>query len=222
MNYQKKSLTQDLKPCGLNNKSGHINTAGQKGGGEGIPLGGWRGGGEDIPPGGWRGGGEDIPPGGWRGGGEDIPPGGWRGGGEEIPAGGWRGGGENIPPGGWRVITNQSAAHRRYAGGEAIPAGSFLAIEDVYRTRDGSGYFKFRFYQIGDYYEIDILAMPSYGNRDTGPHVTHRLTSGRGGYKICFGDPTIVTTLTAARQWAAMWSEHTMNYIRFGTPFPNS
>jgi hypothetical protein len=144
------------------------------------------------------------------GGGEEIPAGGWRGGGEEIPKGGWRGGGEEIPKGGWR------------GGGEEIPEGVFLAVEDVYRTTDGAGYFKFRFYQIGDYYEIDILAMPSYGIRDAGPHITHRLTSARGGYKICFGDPKIVTTLSGAKQWAGMWSEHTMNYIKSGRSFPNS
>src|SRR5687768_10921020 len=84
------------------------------------------------------------------GGGEDIPAGGWRGGGEDIPAGGWRGGGEDIPAGGWRSVI------------------------DVYRSQDGTGFFKFRFYPIGDYYEIDILAMPSYGNRESGVHTTHR------------------------------------------------
>ena len=162
-------------------------------------------GGEDIPPGGWRGG-EDIPAGGWRGG-EDIPAGGWRGG-EDIPAGGWRGG-EDIPAGGWR-------------GGEDIPAGGWRAETDVYRTKDGNGYFKFRFYKIGDYFEIDILAMPSYNNRDSGCHSTHRLSSSRGGYKICFGDPRMVSTLSLAKQWAAMWSEHTMNYIRNGVQFPNN
>jgi hypothetical protein len=189
--------TQDVK-LGSYTGWGNLPVSNRRGGGEDIPAGGWRGGGEDIPAGGWRGGGEDIPAGGWRGGGEDIPAGGWRGGGEDIPAGGWRGGGEDIPAGGWR------------------------AIIDVYRSVDGLSYFKFSFYPIGDYYEIDILAMPSYGNRDSGLHNTHRLTSGRGGYKICFGDPTFVKTVVAARKWAAYWSEHTLNYIRSGTPFPNS
>lgn len=156
------------------------------------------------------------------GGGEEIPKGGWRGGGEEIPKGGWRGGGEEIPKGGWRAPTTVTTQSIETEGGELIPVGGFRAVEDVYRTQDGIGYFKFRFYQVGDYYEIDILAMPSYGIRDSGPHITHRLTSGRGGYKICFGDPTVVTTLSAAKQWAAMWSEHTMNYIRHGRSFPNT
>jgi hypothetical protein len=130
-------------------------------------------------------------------------------GGEEIPAGGWRGG-EELPKGGWR------------SGGEEIPSGGWRAVEDVYRTRDGSGYFKFRFYQIGDYYEIDILAMPSYGSRSNDLHATHRLPSGRGGYKICFGDPRVVTDIKTAKKWASTWSEHTYTYIKSGNPFPNN
>ena len=164
-----------------------------------------------------NGGGEDIPAGGWRGGGEDIPAGGWRGGGEDIPAGGWRGGGEDIPAGGWRAMAFQP--YPSTLG--FIPAGGFRATTDVYRSVDGISYFKFSFYPIGDYYEIDILAMPSYGIRDSGLHNTHRLNSGRGGYKICFGDPTVIKTIQMARKWAAAWSEHTVRYIRNGTPFPN-
>lgn len=160
-----------------------------------------------------------LPSGGWRGGGENIPAGGWRGGGEDIPAGGWRGG-QELPRGGWR--TPSPLPQSNLLRVDELPSGGFNAIEDVYRTKDGLGYFKFRFYQIGDYYEIDILAMPSYGGRDGNPHITHRLISSRGGYKICFGEPRIVTSLSLAKQWASMWAEHTMNYIRFGKPFPNT
>ncbi len=145
-----------------------------------------------------HGGGEEIPPGGWRGGGEEIPPGGWRGGGEEIPAGGWRGGGEEIPPGGWR------------------------AVIDTYRSQDGTCFFQFRFFPVGRYYDIDILSMPEYNGRPDDLHTTHRLRSDRGCYKICFGDPTIITDLNSARQWASQWGELTVKYIKHGTAFPNS
>lgn len=106
-------------------------------------------------------------------------------------------GGEEIPPGGWRT-------------------------EDTYRTKDGEAYFKFRFIPLGNYYEIDIIASPSYGNRVSDLHNTHRLPSERGGLKVCFADPFVVTDLTTAKKWAAMWAEHTWKYIKSGTPFPNS
>lgn len=160
----------------------------------------------------YSGGGEEIPAGGWRGGGEEIPAGGWRnGGGEEIPAGGWRGGGEEIPAGGWRT-----------GGGEEIPAGGWRAVVDTYRTKDGQDYYKFRFYPIGGYFEIDIIAMPAYGSRSADLHTTHRLPSERGDYKICFGNPHIINDLDTARKWAASWAELTSKYIKSGTPFPNS
>ncbi len=155
-----------------------------------------KGGGEEIPAGGWRGG-EEVPKGGWRGG-EEIPAGGWRGGGEEIPAGGWRGG-EEIPKGGWRAY----------------------AQTDVYRTNDGSAYFRFGFARVGNRVEIDILDMPSYGGRASDQHSTHRLKSERGGYKVCFGDPSVSDSISSAKNWAKQWAEHTWKYITTGTPFPN-
>lgn len=158
------------------------------------------------------GGGEEIPAGGWRGGGEEIPAGGWRtGGGEEIPAGGWRGGGEEIPAGGWRC-----------GGGEEIPAGGWRSVVDTYRSKDGMYYFEFRFFPVGAYFDIDILDMPSYGLRSSDLHKTHRLPSERGGYKICFGDPKIITDLNTAKRWAASWSELTVQYIKDGSAFPNT
>ncbi len=141
-------------------------------------------------------GGEELPVGGWRGG-EEIPAGGWRGG-EEIPAGGWRGG-EEIPPGGWRAP----------------------AVRDVYRTEDGTNFFEFVFVPVNSHYEIDILRQPNYGNRDSGQHPTHRLHSSRGGYRICFGDDSVVSSLDQAKHWAAVWAECTMNYILHGDAIPN-
>jgi len=64
--------------------------------------------------------------------------------------------------------------------------------------------------------------MPSYAGRASDLHSTHRVPSGRGGYKICLGNPGILQDLNSAKRWAAIWSEHTYRYIRYGTPFPNS
>lgn len=170
-------------------------------------------GGEDLPVGGWRGG-EEIPTGGWRGG-EEIPTGGWRGG-EEIPVGGWRGG-EEIPEGGWRASSTSSFLNSLLGLGmnEKPP------IHDVYRTKDGRYFFEFVFYWTGNYYDIDIFKMPSYGTRSEDAHKTHRLNSERGGYKICFGDPYMIDSLSEGRKWAGTWAECTMNYIKYGENFPN-
>jgi hypothetical protein len=129
---------------------------------------------------------------------EEIPYGSFRGG-EEIPPGGWRNG-EEIPPGGWR---------------------SYI-YKDDYRTRDGRAYYKFGFAQVGSNIEIDILDMPGYGGRDDALHPTHRLKSERGGYKICFGNPSISNDINSAKKWAAIWAEHTWKYITTGKPIPNS
>ena len=195
--------------------------------GDEIPKGGWRTGGEEIPAGGWRMPGEEIPKGGWRTGGEEIPKGGWRTGGGEIPAGGWRMMANEFK-GGWKTPSTHSdcinacAVVQSNINHDEIPNGSWYSNIDVYRTRYGNGYFKFRFNNIGSHYEIDILAMPSYNQRPVDLHLTHRLPSTRGGYKICFGDPTILTSLSTAKKWAAMWSELTMKYIKYGIPFPNN
>ena len=119
---------------------------------------------------------------------------------EEIPKGGWRGPNDEIPKGGWRS----------------------RSTTDTYRTKDGRGFFDFEFVDVGSRIEIDILSSPSYESRPSGLHETHRLPSGRGGYKICFGDESIVKTLSGARKWAAIWAEMTWRYIRTGIPIPNN
>lgn len=108
---------------------------------------------------------------------------------------------------------------------EQIPSlGGFRATEDVYRTGDGQAIFKFRFVKVGSKYEIDIVNMPSYTRygRSGDLHLTHRLPSDRGGHKICFGDPSIVKDLNAARQWAKNWSEETWKYLQRGEAFSNN
>lgn len=104
-------------------------------------------------------------------------------------------------------------------GGGTSPATSFT---DTYRTECGNYFFTFRFQQVGDHYEIDIVEMPSYGAQDTDPHRIHRISSSRGGYRICFGDESVVSSPAEARKWAKAWAELTMNYIRSGIHFPNT
>lgn len=133
-------------------------------------------------------------------------------GGEPLPTGGWRGG-EEIPEGGWRLLVH-----------EAIPPGAWKVSplrDQNYRTRDGLGHFTFAFYPTGEAVEIDILDMPSYRNRSEDLHDTHRIPSERGGFRICFGNPSIVCDEQTARKWARQWAELTWRYIRTGLPFPN-
>ena len=142
-----------------------------------------------------------------RPGGEKIPPGGWRG--AETP----QPGGEKIPPGGWR----ESSAPQ--PGGEKIPPGGWRATQDEYRTRDGRAFFVFRFVAVGSFFEVDIVSMPSYGGRNEGAHETHRLSSNRGGKRICFGEPSAINTLQIAYEFAESWAENTWKYIKTGERF---
>ena len=103
-----------------------------------------------------------------------------------------------------------------------LPRGGFRSHkQDTYRTRDGRALFEFQFVPKGDHIEIDILQQPDYGRRKSDLHNTHRLPSDRGGHRICMGNPQAASDLTRARQWAAMWAEHTWKYINTGIPFPN-
>jgi hypothetical protein len=97
---------------------------------------------------------------------------------------------------------------------------------DTYRTRDGRAYFDFRFVGRGgflapEFWEVDILRMPSYGSRDDNLHATHRLPSSRSdcSYKVCIGNEQGVTSLTEAKRWAKAWAEETWSYIRTGERF---
>lgn len=116
---------------------------------------------------------------------------------------------QDIKPG-----TINSFKDIRLAIFDSIPKGGFRSTIDVYRTKIGNGFFKFRFHRIEDYYEIDVLAMPSYNSRLSDCHITHLTPSVRGGYKI---DASFINTISIAKKIAAEWSELTMNYILSGS-----
>lgn len=104
-------------------------------------------------------------------------------------------------------------------GGEKIPPGGWRAAQDEYRTRDGRAFFVFRFVAVGSFFEVDIVSMPSYGGRNEGAHETHRLSSDRGGKRICFGQPSAINTLQIAYEFAESWAENTWKYIKTGERF---
>jgi len=81
----------------------------------------------------------------------------------------------------------------------------------TYRSRDGHGFFRFRFTSLGAGIRIHILEFP---NPDTGScHVLH---DSQGPY-ICWSG--MIASIQAARAVAATWAEATLVYQRSGREF---
>ena len=157
---------------------------------------------EEIKPGTLHGG-EEIKPGTLHGG-EEIKPGTLHGG-EEIKPGTLHGG-EEIKPG---TLHNSE---------EQLKDGTLRVIFSpaTYRTKDGNAYYKFSYVNIGGKYEVDIIDQPSYQDRDSSAHITHRLPSSRGGRKICVTAGCEPTTIEAAKNLSMQWAELTNEYIKSG------
>jgi len=137
-------------------------------------------------------------------GGEEIKPGVLHGG-EAIEPGVLHGG-EEIKPG---------VLH----GGEEIKPGVLHLAEyapATYRTKDGTGEYKYRFVEKGGKFDIDILSQPSYAGRNDSSVASHRLMSPRGGKKICFGAGKEPRDIKTARAVCVEFSELTHNYIKTG------
>jgi len=85
----------------------------------------------------------------------------------------------------------------------------------VYRSVDGTTYFRFAFRRRPDgSIRIYILEQPSYGHRETGPHDTHRIASRSHRVFICWDQ--MIRTMRVAYGIAQLWSEETLRYIRTG------
>ncbi len=104
---------------------------------------------------------------------------------------------------------------------EVIPQGTWRSYlqTDVYRTLDGRAYFEFGFLQVGNRIEIDIIDMPSYGDRANDLHSTHRMKNPRGGYQLDLPNPSNCYRIEIAKDLAKEWAELTWKYIRTGEPF---
>ncbi len=137
-------------------------------------------------------------------GGEAIDPGTLHGG-EEIKPGVLHGG-EQIEPG---------VLH----GGEEIKPGVLHFAEyapATYRTKDGTGEYKYRFVEKGGKFDIDILSQPSYQGKNESSVVSHRLSSARGGKKICFASGKEPKDVETCKRVVIEFSELTHNYIKTG------
>jgi len=126
-------------------------------------------------------------------------------GGEEIKPGTLHGG-EEIKPG---------TLH----GGEEIKPGTLHTIEyspATYRTKDGIAQYKFRYVNIGGKFEIDIIFQPSYEGKNESSSIAHRLSSARGGKKICLSVGKEPTDIETAKKICMEWAELTHSYIKTG------
>jgi len=218
------SPTHDSKPSINLNLGGEPNRPPETlhGGEEILP--GTLHGGEEILPGTLHGGEEILP--GTLHGGEEILPGTLHGG-EEIKPGTLHGGEEILPGtlhGGKEILpdTLHGCENRRAVRPSVFPEqlldGTLYANYSpaTYRTKDGSAFYKFRYVDIGGKFEIDIIEQPSYQNRSTDAHITHRLPSARGGRKICISSGHEPTTLDGAKNISMQWAELTHEYIKTG------
>lgn len=85
-----------------------------------------------------------------------------------------------------------------------------------YRTLDGQADYGFAFERRPGGWRIYILEQPSYRNRATDDHSTHRL-SDEGRRFICWAGH--LSTEREARQVARQWADLTQRYIRTGQRF---
>ena len=87
----------------------------------------------------------------------------------------------------------------------------------AYRTSDGRADYLFNFeQQYDDTWRVYIEDQPSYGNRETDGHSTHRYSDG-DRYYICWTQE--LESLEDARNVAALWADETQKYIRTGYAF---
>ena len=82
-----------------------------------------------------------------------------------------------------------------------------------YTTNDGTGQYSFSIERTNGLHKVYIESQPSYQNRATDAHSTHRLSDGQRKY-ICWSTP--IETWKMAEDVCALWAERTHRYIRTG------
>ena len=99
----------------------------------------------------------------------------------------------------WRVyLDRQRAEEEQQAAAtpndldDCHPDGGSDSGIMLYPSRNSRAYYRFNIEHMSDdTYRIYILHHPSYGNRDTSQHVTHRLSDSQGDYVCWTGRPTV-------------------------------
>ena len=85
-----------------------------------------------------------------------------------------------------------------------------------YRTKDGQADYEFSFERRDGDWRAYIVSQPAYRSRPTDAVSTHRLTDEQGQRYVCWRGP--LRTREQAEQVAALWSDRTQAYIKYGTP----
>lgn len=76
--------------------------------------------------------------------------------------------------------------------------------------------FKFRYIDLGGYWEIDIVELPNYRGRSTSAYIIHTLPSDRGGKKICVATGHEPRTERDAKKLSMSWADLQAEYIKTG------
>ena len=93
-----------------------------------------------------------------------------------------------------------------------ILEGLFHSTEKVYRSKNGSYYFTFNFFEKSNHIDVFCTKHPSFNGKSSNPRKTHLFHSG----KICFVDGREPKTQTRAEVLAAQWAEYFLDYRQTG------
>ena len=90
--------------------------------------------------------------------------------------------------------------------------GTFYSTKKVYRSKNGSYYFAFKFVDKGSRLDVFCTKHPSFNGKSSNPHKTHLFHSG----KVCFVEGREPKTQRRAEDLAAQWAEYFLDYRQTG------
>lgn len=93
-----------------------------------------------------------------------------------------------------------------------ILKGTFYSTKKVYRSKNGSYYFTFKFIDKGNHHDVFCTKHPSFNGKSSNPRKTHLFHSG----EICFVSGRAPKTQSRAEKLAAQWAEYFLDYRQTG------
>ena len=93
-----------------------------------------------------------------------------------------------------------------------ILSGTFCGTKKVYRSKNGSYYFTFKFVDKGNRLDVFCTKHPSFNGKSSNPRKTHLFHSGG----ICFVSGRAPKTQSRAEELAAQWAEYFLDYRQTG------
>ena len=111
-----------------------------------------------------------------------------------------------------------SDAFKRNGGAVELQPGMLCVKIYKYDCRVRGQYFefKFKYINLGRYWEIDIVDLPNYQGRNTSAYIIHTMPSDRGGKKICVATGHEPKSEEAAKNLSISWSHLQAVYIKTG------